>query len=68
MNDLHEYSTILVFHEENKNIVRTQDSIRWQIRHRDQNGLAKAKAVVKRQGRWYIHTGRYANWMANGND
>ena len=68
MNDLDEYSLIPDFHHKHPNLATNEDSIRWKIRHRDQNGLAKAKAVVKRQGRWYIHSGKYANWMANGDD
>ena len=68
MNDLHEFLTIPNFHREYHNIAHNEDSIRWKIRHRDQNGLSKAKAVVKRQGRWYIHAGRFADWMLNGAD
>ena len=54
MDELREYSTISDFHRKYPNIARNEDSIRWKIRHRDQNGLSEKKAVVKRQGRWLI--------------
>lgn len=66
MNELYEFSTISEFQRLYPNIARNEDSLRWKIRHRDQNGLTKAGAVVKRQGRWYIHAGRFANWMTDG--
>jgi len=68
MNDLNEFSLIPDFQRNNPNIAPNEDSLRWKIRHRDQNGLSRAKAVVKRQGRWYIHAGRFASWMLNGGD
>ena len=68
MNDLYEFSTISEFQRQYPNIARNEDSIRWKIRHRDQNGLSRAGAVVKRQGRWYIHAGRFAAWMRHGCD
>ena len=68
MNDLTEFSLIPDFQRKYPNIAPNEDSIRWKIRHRDLNGLSEAKAVVKRQGRWYIHAGRFASWMLNGDD
>ncbi len=68
MNELHEFSTISEFYRQYPNVARNEDSLRWKIRHRDQNGLSKKKAVVKRQGRWYIHASRFADWMLNGAD
>jgi hypothetical protein len=68
MNELEEYSTIVDFSRRYPNIARNEDSIRWKIHHRHENGLAASGAVVKRQGRWYIHAGRYAFWMLNGGE
>ena len=68
MIDLSEFSLIADFQKAHPNIVRNVESLRWMIRHRDQNGLSKSGAVVKRQGRWYVHAGRFADWMVHGDD
>ena len=68
MNELGEFSLLADFQRANPNIVRNVESLRWMVRHRDQNGLSKSGAVVKRQGRWYIHVGLFADWMLNGGD
>ena len=68
MDELTEFSSLSDFQKAHSNIVRNIHSLRWIVRHRDQNGLADAKAVVKRQGRWYVHTSRFADWMLNGSD
>ena len=39
MNDLEEYSTISDFQRRYPNIARNEDSIRWKIRHRHENGV-----------------------------
>ena len=41
----------------------TVSSLRWQLRQRDVNGLAKAHVVTKRSGRWLIHSDRYFAWL-----
>ena len=64
VDDLREFSLASDFQREYPNIVRNLDSLRWMIRHRDQNGLSAARAVIKRQGRWYVHAGKFAEWMA----
>ena len=63
MNDLSEFALLSDFQEANPNIVRNLDSLRWMVRHREKNGLREARAVVKRQGRWYVHAGNFTNWM-----
>ena len=68
MSELSEFSLLADFQQANPNIVRNVDSLRWMVRHRDQNGLSQSGAVVKRQGRWYVHAGLFANWMLNGGD
>ena len=68
MNELGQFSLLADFQQANPNIVRNVESLRWMVRHRDQNGLSKSGAVVKRQGRWYVHAGRFADWMSNGGD
>lgn len=68
MNELNEFSLLTDFQEAHPNIVRNIHSLRWIVRHRDQNGLAACGAVVKRQGRWYVHAGKFADWMMNGSD
>ncbi len=68
MIDLSEFSLIADFQQTHPNIVRNVDSLRWMIRHRDQNGLSDYGAVVKRQGRWYVHAGLFADWMLNGDE
>ncbi len=68
MDELAEFSLLSDFQEAHPNIVRNIHSLRWIVRHRDQNGLADAGAVVKRQGRWYIHASRFADWMMSGAD
>ncbi len=68
MIDLSEFSLIADFQKAHPNIVRNVESLRWMIRHRDQNGLGESGAVMKRQGRWYVHAGRFASWMLNGGD
>ncbi|MCH9005261.1 MAG: hypothetical protein IH838_08230 [Proteobacteria bacterium] len=68
MNELAEFSSLSDFQRANPNIVRNIHSLRWIVRHREQNGLATAGAVVKRQGRWFVHASRFSEWMLNGND
>lgn len=68
MNELAEYSLLSDFQKANPNIVRNIHSLRWIVRHRDQNGLADSGAVVKRQGRWFVHAGRFSQWMMDGDE
>ena len=68
MNDLTDYLSVADCQPAYPNLVRNQDSLRWIVRHRDENGLAKSKAVVKRQGRIFLHVGRFAGWMQNGGE
>ena len=68
MNELTEFSLLSDFQKAHPNIVRNIHSLRWIVRHRDQNGLADAGAVVKRQGRWYVHASKFAEWMLSGED
>ena len=68
MNELSEFSLLADFQRSNPNIVPSLDSLRWFVRNRDQNGLSASGAVVKRQGRLYVHTSRFADWMLNGSD
>ena len=63
MNELAEFALLSDFQRSNPNIAPSIDSLRWIVRHRDQNGLSEARAVVKRQGRIYIHASRFASWM-----
>ena len=63
MNELSEYALLSDFQKSNPNIAPSLNSLRWIVRHRDQNGLNAYGAVVKRQGRIYVHTGRFAEWM-----
>ena len=65
MNDLDQLALTEDFQREHPNIVPSLNSIRWMIRHRHQNGLSEAKAVVKRGGRWYVHSGRFSAWMVD---
>jgi hypothetical protein len=43
----------------------TEGSLRWQIFHRETNGIEKAGAIVKgRDGRWYVSPSKYRAWLA----
>lgn len=43
----------------------TEGGLRWQIFHRDQNGIEKSGAIIKgRDGRWYISPSKYRAWLA----
>jgi hypothetical protein len=66
MDELTQFSLLSDFQKAHPNIVRNIDSLRWIVRHRDQNGLSAYGAVVKRQGRWYVHANKFAEWMLNG--
>jgi hypothetical protein len=66
MDDLANYLSPAAFHSTYSNIVGSENSLRWLIRHRDVNGLSDAGAVVKRQGRIYLHVQRFAGWMSAG--
>ena len=68
MNDLSDYLSVADFQRTYPNLARNQDSLRWIIRHRDLNGLSEAKAVVKRQGRIWLHVSRFAGWMQDGGE
>ena len=68
MNDLTDYMSVADFQRAYPNLARNQDSLRWLIRHRDQNGLEQAKAVVKRQGRIWLHVSHFADWMREGDE
>ncbi len=68
MNDLNQFALAEEFQREYPNIVASLHSLRWLIRHREFNGLSASGAVVKRGGRWYVHSGRFSNWMLNGNE
>lgn len=63
MSELAQFALLSDFQQDNPNIARSLESLRWMIRHRNQNGLSESGAVVKRQGRWYVHESRFANWM-----
>ena len=66
MNELSQFSLAPDFQKANKNVFHSIDQMRWMIRHRHENGLADYGAVVKRQGRWYVHAGRFEEWMLGG--
>ncbi len=66
MGDLNQISLAEEFQREYPNIVPSLNAIRWMIRQRHQNGLSDAGAVVKRAGRWYVHSGKFAEWMLDG--
>ncbi len=68
MNELAEFSLLSEFQRSNPNIAPSLSALRWIVRHRDQNGLTATGAVVKRQGRLYVHASRFAGWMLNGAD
>ena len=68
MGDLSDFLLLVDFQRAHPNIVRNVECLRWIIRHRDQNGLSKSGAVVKRQGRWFVHAGLFADWMMHGGD
>ena len=63
MDELSDYLLLSDFQKSHPNIAPTLDSLRWIVRHRHLNGLSACGAVVKRQGRIYVHTGRFAEWM-----
>ncbi len=67
MSDLDQIHLAEDFQRKYPNIVPNLNSLRWMIRHRNQNGLSQAGAIMKRQGRWYVHTGKFSEWMLNGN-
>ena len=67
MSELDKYFGLEKFQTSYPNIVPTLDSLRWMVRQRDKNGLSACGAVVKRGGRWYVHSGRFSEWMFNGN-
>ena len=66
MNELSEFSLLADFQRSNANIVPSLDSLRWLVRNRRLNGLSASGAVVKRQGRIYMHESRFADWMQSG--
>ena len=68
MSELAKFLRLSDFQHENPNIVRSLESLRWMIRNRHTNGLAESGAVTKRQGRWYVHSSRFADWMLNGKE
>ena len=63
MDELTQFSLLSDFQKAHPNVIRNIHSLRWIVRHRDQNGLSASGAVVKRQGRWYVHAGKFAEWM-----
>ncbi len=68
MDELRQFSLLSDFQKAHPNIVRNIHSLRWIVRHRDQNGLSEAGAVVKRQGRWYVHASKFSEWMLSDTD
>lgn len=66
MNELSEFSLLADFQRSHANIVPSLDSLRWLVRNRHLNGLSEAGAVVKRQGRIYMHESKFAGWMQKG--
>ena len=59
---LGDWLPLAAFVAENPNVTPCESTLRWQLRHREINGLAPA--VVRSGKRLLISKTRYAHWLA----